>query len=413
MNYKQILKISSDAKYMFNGDKVIIFNRTNRQWLKISKECYDILMQYNGNYTIQTLMDNLADDDDRIYLKKVLEALSDMKILGEKTKRKLHDVSFAISNRCNLSCKHCMVNAESCSTSECFNTEQIKIGLSKIIDSNPEIIVITGGEPLVRKDFAEIITYLRERFDGEISLMTNGTLINETNVKLICKCVDSISISLDGANEETVSLIRGRGVFNKVKNAINLLHKNSFSKISLSMVITADNALYVDDFFSLCKELKCKPLLRALSLTGQAEKNKKLLTTRQITKENAVATADIDRNKERQSFYTCSCNAGTTTLTIEKDGGIYPCNLFVEPEYCLGNILSIKSIDDILQKKETEFISDCLNEFEPDRVSECKNCNISYFCWSCLHEIKDLKESGTLKDRCKYNKQYLQKVWEE
>lgn len=227
------------------------------------------------------------------------------------------------------------------------------------------------------------------------------------------ECVDNISISLDGANEETVSLIRGKGVLEKVKNAINLLHKNNYSAISLSMVITADNALYVDDFFALCDELKCKPLLRALSLTGQAEKNKKLLTTKQLAKEGSDVIANTDERKERQTFYTCSCDAGATTLTIEKDGGIYPCNLFVEPQYCLGNILDIKNIDTILQKRETEFISDCLKEYEPDRVPECKDCNISYFCWSCLHEIKDLKESGMLRDRCKIYKKYLQKIWEE
>ena len=57
MDYNRILKITADAKYMFNGNQVIVFNRTNRQWLKISKECYDILMLYNGKHTIKTLME--------------------------------------------------------------------------------------------------------------------------------------------------------------------------------------------------------------------------------------------------------------------------------------------------------------------------------------------------------------------
>lgn len=138
-----------------------------------------------------------------------------MKLIGKAPTRKLHDVSFAISNRCNLKCKHCMVNADSCAENEFFTTEEIKQAFRKIIEAKPENITVTGGEPLVRKDFLEIITYLRENFDGTIGLMTNATLLNEKNVDVIVSCVNNISISLDGANEETVSLIRGQMYFRK------------------------------------------------------------------------------------------------------------------------------------------------------------------------------------------------------
>ncbi|MFR5450012.1 MAG: radical SAM protein [Roseburia hominis] len=57
--------------------------------------------------------------------------------------------------------------------------------------------------------------------------MTNATLLNEKNVNAIVNAVDNISISLDGANEETVSLIRGANVFKKVLEVIELLHKKT------------------------------------------------------------------------------------------------------------------------------------------------------------------------------------------
>lgn len=41
--------VSDNAKYLFHSDQVIIINRTNRQWMKVSKECYDILTQCNGS----------------------------------------------------------------------------------------------------------------------------------------------------------------------------------------------------------------------------------------------------------------------------------------------------------------------------------------------------------------------------
>lgn len=407
----EVMQISSNAKYMFHGDEVIIFNRTNKQWLKMSKECYDILMIYN-NSSIEEMMKNLADDEDREYMQKIVLALKDMKLLvnGDSVRR-LHDVSFAISNRCNLKCKHCMVNAESCGENDHFSTEEILRAFDKIIAANPERITVTGGEPLVRNDFLQIITYLRKNFKGAIGLMTNAVLINEKNADVIISSVDNISISLDGVNDETVSLIRGEGVFDKVISAIELLHIKKFKNISLSMVITADNEIYINDFFALCKKHQCEPVVRALSLYGRAQKNKELLTKRQLDLKSQDTVVEKVEKKDHR-FYTCSCDAGVTTLTIENDGSIYPCNLFVEPQYCLGNISEIEQLESILQTNPHTFVAECLKEFEPDMIPECKGCDVSYFCWSCLHEVLELRNNNAIQKKCDAVKAILSEVWE-
>lgn len=418
MKTKNTIVLSNNMKCLFNQDDVIIFNRTNRQWLKIPKECYDILLLCNNKYTVEELMEKLADDEDRNYMKKVLAALEKMALLGKTKPRQLHDVSFAISNRCNLLCKHCMVNADNCAANENFTTEQIKEAFDRIVAACPEVITVTGGEPLVRNDFLEIIAYLRKTFNGKIGLMTNATLINEKNVNTITESVNNISISLDGVNEQTVELIRGRGVYKKVLEAIKLLHTKGFYDISISMVLTADNEIYIDEFLDLCKKNQCEPVLRALSLSGQAGSNKDLLTKKQlqtpITKTDAIKQEARQETKNiTNKFYTCSCDAGATTLTIESDGNIYPCNLFVEQQYCLGNIMDITDLKKLLQKDPKKFISDNLLEYEPDKIKECQNCNLSYFCWSCLHEIKELRDCGRFEEKCKVAKKTLSEIWEE
>lgn len=88
------------------------------------------------------------------------------------------------------------------------------------------------------------------------------------------------------------------------------------------MVVTADNDLYVDEFFELCKKYECKPMLRALSLSGQAEKNKELLTKQQLGKQRANTYKGKEKEKPlKKDFYACSCDAGATTLTIISLGG--------------------------------------------------------------------------------------------
>lgn len=72
INNEDAVVISDNAKYLFHNDQAIILNRTNRQWIKISKECYEVLMQCNGKYTIKELLHMLIDNEDREYVKRYL-----------------------------------------------------------------------------------------------------------------------------------------------------------------------------------------------------------------------------------------------------------------------------------------------------------------------------------------------------
>ena len=73
--------------------------------------------------------------------------------------------------------------------------------IDKIVDIEPGGIVLTGGEPLLRKDFFEIIRYLRSKYNGKVALATNATLINDDNVKLLAELIDKFDISIDGVDE--------------------------------------------------------------------------------------------------------------------------------------------------------------------------------------------------------------------
>ena len=70
-----------------------------------------------------------------------------------------------------------------------------------------------------------LLEFIRKNYSGEVTISTNGTLIDLNNVKIITECVDKVDISLDGYNGETVSGIRGEGVFEKVIENIKLLTK--------------------------------------------------------------------------------------------------------------------------------------------------------------------------------------------
>lgn len=116
--------------------------------------------------------------------------------------------SFEITHRCNLKCKHCCVDADQIvSKKEDLSTDEIKQILDMLIKWNPERIMLSGGEPMLRPDFIELLMYLKENYTGEIIISTNATLINENNVEIISKYAHQIDVSVDGIDEESCSII--------------------------------------------------------------------------------------------------------------------------------------------------------------------------------------------------------------
>lgn len=355
---------------------------------------------------MSALSERLADDEDREYMKQLIELLDSMKCLYDDDEKIIENVSFAITHRCNLKCIHCMVNAAfGQSDEEHFDTKTICAFLDKIVAAKPKNITLTGGEPLLRSDFLTILGYLRSIYNGKITLMTNGTLITPKNVEEIVSQIDSIDISLDGADEESCAVIRGKGVFEKVVSSIKLLQSHGFSKISISMVLSTNNVRYTKQFMELNKSLNTTPMLRALSYEGRAKENKDIL-------DNVVTTEFLrqEDKKTNSECRTCCCTAGYNQITIEANGDIFPCNLFVEPEFRLGTMSEIDDLRKLFYTNDGFFVCPCVKKFEPSEFEPCKNCNINYFCWSCVYPMYKMDEKE-FKERCAYKKEILADIW--
>lgn len=408
MNDVKPIRFSNTARFLFNGDNVIVLNRLNGQWIKIPKQCYEILdMCDKEALSLPYLNDRLVDDEDRVYMKQLIDLLNSMECLYSDAKKVVDNISIAITHRCNLKCIHCMVDADYGGGNEdYFDTQTMCFFLDKIIATNPNSIALTGGEPMLRSDFMTILEYLRNSYNGNITLMTNATLFTLDNVDEITSRVNSIDISLDGADEPSCAIIRGKGVFEKVVKNIRLIQSTGFNKINISMVLSTNNSRYVKRFFELNKSLGTTPILRALSYDGRAEENKDTID-KTVTTDN-IAEGTENRNIESRG---CCCTAGYNQLTIEADGDIFPCNLFVRPEFKLGNMSEIENLSTVLHTNEGFFVSPCVQCFEPSEYHICKDCNVNYFCWSCVYPMLKLDEEEFI-ERCNYKKQILEHIWE-
>lgn len=267
---------------IINGDKVIIANRDTGSWIRISRQCRDIVCTAcEFSLTNSEILESLADDEDRIYINELLKKLKELGVIGDEEKEEVIDVVYLLlTNRCNLKCIHCCADAAD-ENSEVYrremSTQEWTGIIDKIVDIEPGGIVLTGGEPLLRKDFFEIIRYLRSKYNGKVALATNATLINDDNVKLLAELIDKFDISIDGVDEESCSIVRGKGAYDKVINSVHLLKKNDVKEITLSMTFGTTNFHLKEKFFELNKKLNTKPIVRIFMPKGRGEKSEKNL----------------------------------------------------------------------------------------------------------------------------------------
>lgn len=402
------LYFNEKAKFMYHNEQVIICNRLTGKWIKIPKEYYEIVkLGIENELEAEELLVRLYDEEDRHIIGEVIEKLDSLEVLYPYIpNNEWQEISLALTAQCNLRCRHCIAESER-DRQEYYDTEQMYAILDKIIKVQPQNLILTGGEPMVRKDFFQLLAYIRERYDGKITLMTNGTLIEETNVKVLIETINNIDISIDGADEESCKVVRGAGVFQKVVSAVKLLQEYGMNNISLSMVLSGNNKYYVRDFLTLNKDLGTHPVLRNLTYEGRAKENREYLEKKY--------TSRLEKyyGRRQDPFYIgCTCTAGYTKIKIEANGSIYPCEIFLEEQYRLGNVCELEDLNEIAEcVKKGSFLAPCIAKFEPDQIEQCKNCEYTYFCWHCLRETKFL-EQNDFQTYCKGRKKYLQDLWE-
>lgn len=404
---------SNNVKILEHNDKVILANIDTGQWIRLSKNVYNIVRQViNEEITYNELLEALADEEDRNYIGYILKQIKEIGICanvpGKSASSK--SVIFEVTNRCNLHCIHCCNNSDMITDYELSSDQLIKI-LDFIIKNHPNIVTITGGEPLVREDFLSFISYLRNNYSGKISLMTNGTLINSNNVLKIIQNVDEVNISIDGIDEKTTDKIRGKGVYSKVLNSIKLLQNRGFNNITLSIVLGDKNYYLQEPFLELNKRLGTKPLIRGFAESGRGKNSKSVFSTDAGIEniENIFSEANL-REEHTKKLSPCACNAGRKKIFIDYKGNIYPCQFFNEKRFQMGNALEDNIQNLYLSKGAKE-----IEQYFPWNFKKCKNCSVNIFCWPCPGELMQKTENKTVMEEiCRKMRKILYKcVWNE
>ncbi len=280
--------------------------------------------------------------------------------------------------------------------SEELSPEQYRVFLEKVkqdFDIDNILLCITGGEPLIRKDFFEIMTYANE-LGYKWGMTSNATLINEEVAeKLALAGMRTISVSIDGL-EETHDRLRGlQGAYSKAMKGIQALIDNgSFNHIQITTIVNRSNINELPALFDILKEMdidswrigSVEPIGRALEHPEEM-----------LSPVDYKYIFNYIREKRRQGFpveYGCNhyvgvefereirtwyfrCGAGTFVASIMVNGDIGAC-LDVErrPETIQGNILT-DDFTDVWNNRFKIFRQDLS---KVDR--KCEACENAKYC---------------------------------
>ena len=145
---------------------------------------------------------------------------------GKDAQSSLRLVAWETTRNCNLSCVHCRASATTGPHSGELDTSEAYKLLDQIAEVAKPIIILTGGEPLLRDDIYDIATYGTKK-GLRMVMAPNGTLVTEkVAIKLIDAGIKRISISVDGATPEDHDRFRKvKGAFDGAINAMKIARK--------------------------------------------------------------------------------------------------------------------------------------------------------------------------------------------
>ncbi|MBW1777253.1 MAG: heme b synthase [Deltaproteobacteria bacterium] len=150
-------------------------------------------------------------------------------------------VAWEITRNCNLACLHCRASATCGPYTGELDTEAALALVDQIAQTGSPIVILTGGEPLLRQDIFEVAAYGTEK-GLRMVMAPNGTLITgEIARKLAGAGIKRVSISLDGAAAEIHDRFRGvKGAFDGALRGIGYL-KDAGVEFQINSTVTQIN----------------------------------------------------------------------------------------------------------------------------------------------------------------------------
>ncbi|MCK4739510.1 MAG: radical SAM protein [Deltaproteobacteria bacterium] len=322
-------------------------------------------------------------------------------------------ISWNLTKRCNLKCKHCYLDATELTGAEDTSTKEALLMIDKIADFAPSaLLIITGGEPLLREDLTTITSYATEQ-GLVVVLGTNGTLLTlKLAKKLKASGVRGIGISLDSVEPNFHDDFRGltgawldsiTGIESTKKAGLDfqiqltITSKNKGEVAGIIKLAAEKEATAVNIFFLVCTgrgqdvtDITPSEYEEVLKSIVEAEEKygEQMMVRARCAPHFLRVAKESAPNSSLLKGETSGCIAARGYVRISSKGILTPCPYMPAPIESDLN-LNKKSFSEIYLEDET-----FKKLRSPAYNGKCGDCEYSELCGGC--RARSLATNGDL-----------------
>jgi [mycofactocin precursor peptide]-tyrosine decarboxylase / 3-amino-5-[(4-hydroxyphenyl)methyl]-4,4-dimethylpyrrolidin-2-one synthase len=291
-------------------------------------------------------------------------------------------LTWELTYACNLDCVHCLSSSGRRDPRE-LTTDEAKRVLDELRDLQVFYINIGGGEPMIRRDFFELLDHSIGNGIG-VKFSTNGAFIDaDAARRLAAMDYLDIQISLDGTDAVTNDAVRGSGSFRTAITAMDHLRDAGFGEFKISVVVTRHNVDQLDEFKALADGYGAQLRITRLRPSGRGAESWHDLhpTNAQQRQIYEWLLAHGDDVLTGDSFFHLNalgeeplpglnmCGAGRVVCLIDPIGDVYACPFVIHDEFKAGSVRDVGGFGAVWRASEL------FRELrEPQSAGACASC---------------------------------------
>lgn len=325
---------------------------------------------------------------------------------------KLVGVYCEIISICNQYCPYCYNKKKLREHHEISCKSLVKIA-QELDEMGVPNITISGGEPFLRTDLFEILNAFEEE-QIEVSFISNGKCFEGSNIYLLTRYQPHLQLTFDGYNPDTHDKTRGKGNFMCLVKGIKDSRKKGFNgSIAVRININNENIAWIDSIFNMItKEFENENgnLINSVNVaivhSNGSYSGKKILShnkykylaskidnwnRQQIEKGSFTATYDF-LNPDIGCPYNGENGSIECGIRIDSKGNVFPCQLFSNPMFSLGNINSSSLRNILSSDKMAAFVEQISSR---KTLEPCLSCGYQAFC-GCGCPAKSFMETNCI-----------------
>ena len=318
-------------------------------------------------------------------------------------------MAWEVTSQCNMNCVHCRSSSDMHSPIGKLTLDRCKNLMDEIGEFASPVIVLSGGEPLLRPDLFDIAKYGTDK-GFRMAMATNGALVNDEICEKIKESgIRIVSLSIDGSTAELHDDFRGqKGAFESTMKAAEYFRKHDI-KFIVNSSFTKRNQHDIENCYKLAKSIGATAWYMFLIVpTGRGEELMKELVSKEDYEDLLNWHYDMereeeeilvrptcapqyyriwnerseeegkDKNRRSLSFSTGGgkgCIAAQKICLVNSEGDVYPCSYFPKSA---GNVFE-ESFKDIWEN--SKLLND-IRSFK-DYEGKCGSCKFLGVCGGC------------------------------